>query len=409
MKFTDFNLHPSLMDGLNAMSFKEPTPIQTQTIPLIMDGNDVLGCAQTGTGKTAAFLLPILHSLTVNPSEKIATLIIVPTRELAVQIDQQLEGFSYFTPISAIAVYGGRDGQSLDLEKKALKGGAPIVVATPGRLIAHIDMGYVNFDSLRYLVLDEADRMLDMGFAPDIMKIVNMLPKNRQTLLFSATMPAPIRKFSQQLLNKPKEVSISISKPADKIVQSMYGVEDEQKPALAEQILSGLKEMEKILIFAGTKIKVRQVSDRLLKAGFDVAAIHSDLEQAEREERLSAFRNGKLKIVVATDVLSRGIDIKGIDLVINYDVPGDPEDYVHRIGRTGRAEAEGMAITFVNYRDRSKIYSIEKMMGREIPIANKGASSANPSSENRPDRSDQRKKSYPPRHKQSYEKKKKSE
>ena len=409
MKFTDFNLHPSLMDGLNAMSFKEPTPIQTQTIPLIMDGHDVLGCAQTGTGKTAAFLLPILHSLTVNPSEKIATLIIVPTRELAVQIDQQLEGFSYFTPISAIAVYGGRDGQSLDLEKKALKGGAPIVVATPGRLIAHIDMGYVNFDSLRYLVLDEADRMLDMGFAPDIMKIVNMLPKNRQTLLFSATMPAPIRKFSQQLLNKPKEVSISISKPADKIVQSMYGVEDEQKPALAEQILSGLKEMEKILIFAGTKIKVRQVSDRLLKAGFDVAAIHSDLDQAEREDRLSAFRNGKLKIVVATDVLSRGIDIKGIDLVINYDVPGDPEDYVHRIGRTGRAEAEGMAITFVNYRDRPKIYAIEKMMGREIPIANKGASSANPSSDNRPDRSDQRKKSYPSKHKQSYEKKKKSE
>jgi superfamily II DNA/RNA helicase len=397
------------MDGLNAMSFKEPTPIQTQTIPLIMDGHDVLGCAQTGTGKTAAFLLPILHSLTVNPSEKIATLIIVPTRELAVQIDQQLEGFSYFTPISAIAVYGGRDGQSLDLEKKALKGGAPIVVATPGRLIAHIDMGYVNFDSLRYLVLDEADRMLDMGFAPDIMKIVNMLPKKRQTLLFSATMPAPIRKFSQQLLNKPEEVSISISKPADKIVQSMYGVEDEQKPALAEQILTGLKEMEKILVFAGTKIKVRQVSDRLLKAGFDVAAIHSDLDQAEREDRLSAFRNGKLKIVVATDVLSRGIDIKGIDLVINYDVPGDPEDYVHRIGRTGRAEAEGMAITFVNYRDRPKIYAIEKMMGREIPIANKGASSANPSSDNRPDRSDQRKKSYPPKHKQTYEKKKKSE
>jgi superfamily II DNA/RNA helicase len=397
------------MDGLNAMSFKEPTPIQTQTIPLIMDGHDVLGCAQTGTGKTAAFLLPILHSLTVNPSEKIATLIIVPTRELAVQIDQQLEGFSYFTPISAIAVYGGRDGQSLDLEKKALKGGAPIVVATPGRLIAHIDMGYVNFDSLRYLVLDEADRMLDMGFAPDIMKIVNMLPKNRQTLLFSATMPAPIRKFSQQLLNKPKEVSISISKPADKIVQSMYGVEDEQKPALAEQILSGLKEMEKILIFAGTKIKVRQVSDRLLKAGFDVAAIHSDLDQAEREDRLSAFRNGKLKIVVATDVLSRGIDIKGIDLVINYDVPGDPEDYVHRIGRTGRAEAEGMAITFVNYRDRPKIFSIEKMMGREIPIANKGASSANPSSDNRPDRSNQRKKTYPPKHKPQNGNKKKLE
>jgi len=386
------------MDGLSAMSFKEPTPIQTQTIPLIMEGHDVLGCAQTGTGKTAAFLLPILHHLTVNPSDKISTLIIVPTRELAVQIDQQLEGFSYFTPISAIAVYGGRDGQSLDLEKKALKGGAPIVVATPGRLIAHIDMGYVNFDSLRYLVLDEADRMLDMGFAPDIMKIVNMLPKKRQTLLFSATMPAPIRKFSQQLLNDPKEVSISISKPAEKIIQSMYGVEDDHKPALAEQILLGFKEMEKILIFAGTKIKVRQVSDRLLKAGFDVAAIHSDLEQAEREERLSAFRNGKLKIVVATDVLSRGIDIKGIDLVINYDVPGDPEDYVHRIGRTGRAEAEGMAITFVNYRDRPKIYAIEKMMGREIPIVNKGSSSSQ-QNENRKDGAERSRKPYPPKHK----------
>ena len=398
MEFTDFNLHPTLMDGLSAMSFKEPTPIQTQTIPLIMEGHDVLGCAQTGTGKTAAFLLPILHHLAVNPSDKISTLIIVPTRELAVQIDQQLEGFSYFTPISAIAVYGGRDGQSLDLEKKALKGGAPIVVATPGRLIAHIDMGYVNFDSLRYLVLDEADRMLDMGFAPDIMKIVNMLPKKRQTLLFSATMPAPIRKFSQQLLNNPKEVSISISKPAEKIIQSMYGVEDDHKPALAEQILLGFKEMEKILIFAGTKIKVRQVSDRLLKAGFDVAAIHSDLEQAEREERLSAFRNGKLKIVVATDVLSRGIDIKGIDLVINYDVPGDPEDYVHRIGRTGRAEAEGMAITFVNYRDRPKIYAIEKMMGREIPIVNKGSSSSQ-QNENRKDGAERSRKPYPPKHK----------
>lgn len=399
MEFTEFNLHPSLIEGLSAMSFKEPTPIQKQTIPLILEGHDVLGCAQTGTGKTAAFLLPILHNLTVSPSEKISTLIIVPTRELAVQIDQQLEGFSYFTPISAIAVYGGRDGQSLELEKKALKGGAPIVVATPGRLIAHIDMGYVNFESLRYLVLDEADRMLDMGFASDIMKIVNLLPKKRQTLLFSATMPLPIRKFSQQLLHKPKEVSISISKPAEKIIQSMYGVEDDLKPALAEKILSGFKEMEKILIFAGTKIKVRQVSERLLKAGFDVAAIHSDLDQAEREDRLSAFRNGKLKIVVATDVLSRGIDIKGIDLVINYDVPGDPEDYVHRIGRTGRAEAEGMAVTFVNYKDRPKIFAIERMMGREIPIVNKSASSLTEQREERSGNARRKKKSFPSRNK----------
>jgi superfamily II DNA/RNA helicase len=409
LEFTDFNLHPSLMEGLHAMSFKEPTPIQKQTIPLIMEGRDVLGCAQTGTGKTAAFLLPILHHLTVNPSEKISALIIVPTRELAVQIDQQLEGFSYFTPISAIAVYGGRDGQSLELEKKALKGGAPIVVATPGRLIAHIDMGYVQLDSLRYLVLDEADRMLDMGFAVDIMKIVNMLPKKRQTLLFSATMPLPIRKFSQQLLHKPSEVSLSISKPAERISQSMYGVEDDHKPALAEKILTGFKEMEKILIFAGTKLKVRQVSDRLLKAGFDVAAIHSDLEQVEREDRLSAFRNGKLKIVVATDVLSRGIDIKGIDLVINYDVPGDPEDYVHRIGRTGRAAAEGMAITFVNYKDRPRIYAIERMMGSEIPIVNKGTSDVSQGRENRPDKVRKKKKYFHSKHKHFNEKTKKPE
>jgi len=373
------------------MAFREPTPIQQQTIPLIMQGHDVLGCAQTGTGKTAAFLLPILHHLTERPSEKISTLILVPTRELAVQIDQQLEGFSYFTPVSAIAVYGGRDGHSLDQERKALKEGAPVIVATPGRLIAHIDLGYVHFDSLRFLVLDEADRMLDMGFAPDIMKIINTLPRKRQTLLFSATMPPTIRKFSHQILNQPKEVSIAISKPAEKISQSLFAVEDEQKPALAAKILDGFQQMDRILIFAGTKIKVKQVSDRLARSGFQVAAIHSDLEQTVREDKLSAFRNGKCRIVVATDVLSRGIDIKGIDLVINYDVPGDPEDYVHRIGRTGRAEADGMAITFMNRRDKPRIAAIEKLMGRSIPMKNKEGQDAQSGLTQTPGRQGERK------------------
>ncbi len=366
MKFSEFGLTRALLEGLEAMRFEEATPIQEQAIPAIMEGRDVLACAQTGTGKTAAFLLPVLHRITESPPSGIDTLIIVPTRELAMQIDQQLEGFSYFTPASAVAIYGGRDGHSMELERNALKKGAPIVIATPGRFIAHLDLGYANLSTVRHLILDEADRMLDMGFAPDIAKIVSQVPRSRQTLMFSATMPPQIRRFAKDLLRDPLEISISISRPAETIRQLAFEVEDEAKYGLVEKLLAERKDLGRVIIFAGAKIKVREVATRLARRGMQVAAIHSDLDQSEREERLLAFRNGSLPIVVATDVLSRGIDVKGIDMVINFDVPGDPEDYVHRIGRTGRAEATGEAITFINRKDRGRFARIEKLIGRAI-------------------------------------------
>ncbi len=348
------------------MGFKDPTPVQEQAIPYILDKKDLIAVAQTGTGKTAAFLLPILDDLTKHPPDGISTLILEPTRELAIQVDQQLEGFSYFTPISAIPIYGGRGGRSMELEKRALKKGAPIIVATPGRLMAHLDLGYVKFDQLRHLILDEADRMLDMGFAPDIMTIVNHLPRKRQNLLFSATMPPEIRKFSRQLMSsKPAEVNIAISKPAENIMQAAYEVDDEGKIALAEHLLTG-KELERVLIFAGTKRSVRDLAQTLQRKGMNVGAMHSDLEQSEREERIREFKSGKVKIVVATDVMSRGLDIKGIDVVINYDVPGDAEDYVHRIGRTARAEASGVALTFINRKDRGRFRRIEELIETKV-------------------------------------------
>ncbi len=381
------------------MRFEAATPIQEQAIPAIMEGRDVLACAQTGTGKTAAFLLPVLHRITETPPAGIDTLIIVPTRELAMQIDQQLEGFSYFTGVSAVAIYGGRDGHSMELERKALKQGASIVIATPGRFIAHLDLGYANLGTVRHLILDEADRMLDMGFAPDINKIVSQVPRSRQTLMFSATMPPQIRRFARDLLRNPLEISIAISKPAETIRQLAFEVEDEAKYPLVERLLAERRSLERAIIFAGAKIKVREVAVRLAKRGMNVAAIHSDLEQSEREERLLAFRNGTLPIVVATDVLSRGIDVKGIDLVINFDVPGDPEDYVHRIGRTGRAEAMGEAITFINRKDRGRFARIEKLIGRPIEKESTGGT---PSKENEePRRRDEQHRDdrrRPPRH-----------
>jgi superfamily II DNA/RNA helicase len=366
LKFSEFGLDESLLEGLDAMGFKEATPVQEQTIPSIMEGKDVLACAQTGTGKTAAYLLPILHHLTQNPQQGIDTLILGPTRELVVQVDQQLEAFSYFTDVSGVAVYGGRDGHSMDQEKKALKSGVAIVVATPGRFIAHLDLGNIDLSTVKHLVLDEADRMLDMGFAPDIMKIVHRLPRNRQTLLFSATMPEDIRRFARQMMQNPQEVSIAISKPAENIMQVAYEVEDIAKLQLVEHLLQGKTNLNRVLIFAGTKKMVGELARRLARRGMKVDAIHSDLTQQEREERLLAFRSGALPIVVATDVLSRGIDVKGIDLVINFDVPPDPEDYVHRIGRTARAEASGIAITFINRKDQRSFDRIESLMGMKV-------------------------------------------
>jgi superfamily II DNA/RNA helicase len=397
LKFSEFGLNASLLEGLDAMRFEQATPIQQKAIPAIMEGRDVLACAQTGTGKTAAFLLPVLHRITEAPQKGIDTLIIVPTRELAMQIDRELEGFSYFTPVSAIAIYGGRDGQSMELERNALKKGAPIIIATPGRFIAHLDLGYVDLSTVRHLILDEADRMLDMGFAQDIMKIVNPIPRQRQTLLFSATMPPPIRKFAQELLRNPLEISISISKPAEKIRQLIYEVEDEAKYRLVEQIVAERENLGRVIIFAGSKIKVREVANRLAQRKMNVAAIHSDLDQQEREDRLQAFRNGSVPIVVATDVLSRGIDVKGIELVINFDVPGDAEDYVHRIGRTARADALGEAITFVNRKDSLRFKRIEKLIDRVFEKIRIGGSPAAQSSQGpreqrsgnaRPDRRD---------------------
>ncbi|MCB9264451.1 MAG: DEAD/DEAH box helicase [Lewinellaceae bacterium] len=349
------------------MGFETATPVQEQAIPPIMENRDVLACAQTGTGKTAAFLLPILNRLTKDPNEEgVDTIIIEPTRELAMQVDQQLEALSYFTPVSSIAIYGGRDGHAMEQEKRALKRGAAIIVCTPGRFKSHLDMGYAKMDTVRHLILDEADRMLDMGFAPDIMHIVNKLPRERQTLLFSATMPGQIRTFAKQLLRNPAEINIAISKPAEKILQLAYEVENSSKIALTEKILETNKRLERVLIFAGTKKNVRELAASLNKRGMDVGAIHSDLTQDEREAQLQAFKSGAKPIIVATDVLSRGIDIKGIDAVINFDVPGDAEDYVHRIGRTARADAAGMAFTFINRKDRGRFKRIEDLIERRV-------------------------------------------
>jgi superfamily II DNA/RNA helicase len=368
LKFNEFGFEPSLLEGLYAMGFEEATPVQEQAIPPIMEGQDVLACAQTGTGKTAAFLLPVLNELSKESSDdKVRALIIEPTRELAMQVDQQLEALSYFTPISSIAIYGGRDGHAMEQEKRALKRGASIIVATPGRFTSHMDMGYVDFSGLKYLILDEADRMLDMGFAPAIMNIVHKLPLERQNLLFSATMPAQIRKFAMQILNGPtKEISIAISKPAENILQLVYEVEDHAKIALTEKVLEVNKRLERVIIFAGRKKTVKDLAQALQRKGIQAGAIHSDLSQEEREKQLHGFKSGNTPVIVATDVLSRGIDIKGIDAVINFDVPGDAEDYVHRIGRTARAEASGMAFTYINGEDMYRFKRIEELIERKV-------------------------------------------
>lgn len=371
MKFSEFGFDDSLLEGLDMMGFKEATPIQQQAIPAILEGRDLLGVAQTGTGKTAAFLLPIIQMLSKQEHKGIHTLILGPTRELVMQVDQQLEALSYFTGASSIPIYGGRGGAEMEQEKRALKRGADIIVATPGRLISHLEMGYAQIDNLQCLILDEADRMLDMGFAPAIQTIVNKLPQKRQTLLFSATMPNDIRRFSKQLLNDPVEVNIAISKPAENIMQGAYEVEDRGKIPLVQHLLTGKKNLKRVLIFASTKKKVRDLTLGLQRAGLDCTDISSDLDQKDREERLRSFKNGTIPIVVATDVLSRGIDVSGIDLVINYDVPNDAEDYVHRIGRTARAEASGVALTLINGEDLRSFQRIEEMIGtpvRRIPL-----------------------------------------
>jgi superfamily II DNA/RNA helicase len=365
LTFEEFQFDQKLQDGLSSMGYEKPTPIQEQAIPLILKKHDLIGCAQTGTGKTAAYLLPILNNIIHSDHRHLNTLIIAPTRELAQQIDQQVEGFAYFTGVSSIAIYGGGDGATWDVQKKALESGVDIMIATPGRLIAQLASGAIDLKYVQHLVLDEADRMLDMGFHDDIMRIIKSLPNNRQTLLFSATMPPRIRSLASKILKNPMEVSLAISKPAEGIVQEAYLVRDDQKEKLITRLLKEFQ-VPSILIFASTKENVKHLARVLPKLGLPSRAIHSDLEQTEREEILREFKNKQLKLLIGTDVLSRGIDVDGIGLVVNYDVPPDPEDYIHRIGRTARAESTGHAITFINERDQRRFLQIEKLIGKEI-------------------------------------------
>ena len=365
--FEDFKLDAPIMEGIDSMGFTTPTPIQELGIPIILRGDDLIGCAQTGTGKTAAFLLPMLQKIIQIKEELrgVSAMIIVPTRELAIQIDQQLVGVSYFANTSSIAVYGGGDGMSWDQQKNALEKGADVIIATPGRLIAHLQMGYLNFQSLKFLVLDEADRMLDMGFHADIIQIVKSLPSKRQTLMFSATMPREIRNLANELLTNPQQIDLAVSKPPQGVLQAIYKVEDSKKVELILDLLVG-KELNKVLLFSSTKSDVKRLARTLGNKKLSVAAIHSDLTQNEREKALLDFKSGRINILVATDIVSRGIDIDNIDLVINYHVPQDAEDYVHRVGRTARAKATGVALTFVNKKESYRLKKIENLIEEKI-------------------------------------------
>ncbi|MBN2668930.1 MAG: DEAD/DEAH box helicase [Bacteroidales bacterium] len=366
MKFTELNLGNDLLEGIEAMGYDTMTPIQEQAIPAILEGRDLIASAQTGTGKTAAFLLPIVEKITQqDSSNRIKALVIVPTRELAVQIQQNMEGMSYFTSVGSVAVYGGGDGNSYSAEKQALKAGVDVVIGTPGRLIAHSNMSYVDWSGLEFLVLDEADRMLDMGFYDDIMRIIKNLPKKRQSLLFSATMPDKMRQLARSLLHQPVEINIAVSRPADKIKQHAFVVYDTQKQTLIEHLLKE-KNFKSVIVFCSTKSSVKELSKHLKKTSLKVQEIHSDLEQAQREDILNQFKSRTIQILVATDILSRGIDVEDIDLVVNYDVPPDGEDYIHRIGRTARAESDGLAYTLINEKDQNRFAGIEKLLGHSV-------------------------------------------
>lgn len=368
MTFEDFHFHPDILGGIKTMGFEQPTPVQEQAIPNIMQGKDIIACAQTGTGKTAAFVLPILSKLASLPIKLnyINTLVIVPTRELAIQIDMQVEGFAYFSPASSIAIYGGNDRDNWDRQRAAIESGVDFLIATPGRLLQHLQMGYVSLDRVEHLILDEADRMLDMGFNEDIMQIVKKLPKKRQTLMFSATMPKNIRVLAKEILNNPVEISLSVSKPAENVLQAAYFVEDQKKLSLLTSLVEGKSNIQSAIVFASTKSEVKDIERKLIRDKVSARGIHSDLDQLRREEVMRDFRNRKFQILVATDIVSRGIDIEDIDLVVNYDVPHDPEDYVHRIGRTARAQSDGVALTFVNKKQKRAFEMIEKFIGSSI-------------------------------------------
>jgi len=367
MRFDEFDLNYDVLDALDAMRFSDCTPIQERAIPMALDGHDIIAVAQTGTGKTAAYLLPVLNRLADGefPEDAVNCIVMAPTRELAMQIDRQLEGFGYFMNISSVAIYGGTDGATFAQQQKGLKLGADIVIATPGRLLAHLQMGCVNLSRVSFFILDEADRMLDMGFYDDIMQIVKHLPAERQTLMFSATMPPKIQTLAKNILHNPKEIKIAVSRPADKIHQSVFMCYEVQKQPILCNLLDSTRS-NRVIVFASSKLKVKELARELRKYKLKIGEMHSDLDQSRRDQVMLDFKSGKIDTLVATDIVARGIDIDDIAMVINYDVPRDAEDYVHRIGRTARADAEGKAITFVGEKDRRRWHDIEKFLGKKI-------------------------------------------
>lgn len=367
MYFDELPLDDVVLDALDAMNFDQCTPIQEQTMLPLLNGRDLIGVAQTGTGKTAAYLLPVLNKLNEGtyPKDAINCIIMSPTRELAQQIDRQVEGFAYYMPVSSVAVYGGNDGARFEQERKGLTLGADIIIATPGRLISHLASGHINLKQVSFFILDEADRMLDMGFYDDIIKIASYLPEKRQTIMFSATMPPNIQKLAKTILNNPVEVKIAVSKPAEKIKQIAYLCYDGMKDRILRHILSD-ETLDRVIVFASKKTKVRELGRTFKMQGLNIGAMHSDLTQQERDEIMYEFRNKRINVLIATDIVSRGIDIDDIQMVINYDVPRDAEDYVHRIGRTARANREGQAVTLVSPNDAQYLQRIEKLIEKEI-------------------------------------------
>ena len=368
MYFDELALSDEVLDALWDMHFDECTPVQAETIPVILDRRDVISCAQTGTGKTAAYILPLLTNLAYDDHapDKLNAIIMAPTRELAQQIDQQMEGFGFYVPFSSVAIYGGKDTNgSWGNQVSGLQKGADIVIATPGRLLSQMNIYNVDFSGVKYFILDEADRMLDMGFYEDIMTIVKRLPPDRQTIMFSATMPPKIRQMAKAIMHDPVEVQIAVSRPPETIHQMCARLFEAQKPGFIQLALQG-KGLKKVIIFAGKKQRVKDLARALRTLKIDARAMHSDLEQNERDQVMLDFRNGKVDVLVATDVVSRGIDVTDVPLVINYDVPHDAEDYVHRIGRTARAENSGEAITLVSPDDARYWLRIEQFLKKEI-------------------------------------------
>jgi superfamily II DNA/RNA helicase len=368
MRFDELNFEDSVLDGLYAMNFQEMTPVQEKSIPPILEGRDVIACAQTGTGKTAAYVLPVINELSkgIYPADAINVVIMAPTRELAQQIDQQVEGFSYYLPVSAVAVYGGTDGIAYAQQERGMQMGADIVIATPGRLIAHMNMGSVDLSKTSFFILDEADRMLDMGFYDDILQIYKKLPKNCQIIMFSATMPPRIRTLAESIMKNPQEIEIAISKPPESIMQTAFICYEAQKIRILEKHFKE-SNPKRVLIFSSSKQKVKDLTAALKRMNINVTDMHSDLEQSTREQVMKDFRNGHIDVLVATDVVSRGIDINDISIVINFDIPKDPDDYVHRIGRTARGtDGRGLAITLVSEREQSSFKAIETFLGKDI-------------------------------------------